>query len=216
MDDIKKFSAAILAGLQGQGASANIGGLSNEVNMALAPKSTRTLTGRGFGVGPLAGAVAEGEEKAAQAARSAKIKELEDMMDPGKYQRVRKDDGGFAFFDPSGKEIGIDTYTKRTGLRAAEVLKDSDNPLDRQYVNDYNNMNQLMNAAQNGDSNTVNTILEQNGLDKNLKPESYAQQLIAKYPHIYGIGSYDQSRGNLNKPVFAIRSEDDDEDDFAF
>lgn len=205
MDDLKKFSQAILNGISGAQNGPGVAGISENANRAFASRLRAPLVERGAGVGALAGQVADNEEAARKAEQARKLKELEDMVDPSKYERRRKEDGGFAFFDPTGKEIGIDTYAKRTGMRPAEILKDSDNPLDRQFVSDYNNMNELMQAAFNGDNDTVNSILEENGLDKGAKPESYMQELVRKYPHIYGAGAYSQSRQNLNKPVFKIK-----------
>lgn len=206
MDELKKFSQAILGGIASAQNAPGIAGISDANNRAFASRLRSPLVERSAGVGQFAGQVAENEAAQAEASRRKRLQELQDMMDPGKYERRRKDDGGFSFYDPTGKEIGIDMYTKRTGLRAADVLKDSDNPIDQQYVSDYMNMNKLMQAAFNGETDEVNTILEKNNLSKDTKPESYMQQLIKRYPHIYGVGPYEASRRNLNKPVFSISS----------
>lgn len=205
MDDLKKFSQAVLAGIQGSQGGAGIAGISDVVNNAFGSRVRAPIVNKAGGQGQLAGVVADNEERQAEAARKQKLAEIEAMLDPSKYQRVRKEDGGFAFFDPTGKEIGIDTYAKRTGLRPADILKDSDNPIDRQFVNDFANMNELMTASFNNDTETVKRILKENNLDEGLKPQSFASQLIAKYPHIYGKGSYQTTYGNLNKPIFAVK-----------
>lgn len=205
MDELKKFSQAILQGVQAAKAGPDIAGISPETNMAFSSRKGAPLLGGGMALAGRAGTIADQEEAERKAAQQRRIQELQDLADPGKYERRRKDDGGFAFFDPTGKEIGIDMYAKRTGVRPAEILKDSDNPLDRQFVNDYSNMNDLMQAAFNGDNDTVNSILDDNGLSRNTKPQSYMSQLVQRYPHIYGTGAYQESLSNLNKPVFRVK-----------
>lgn len=215
MDELKKFSNAILGGLTSAQNAPGIAGISDANNKAFAASLRAPLVESAFGVGGVASNVANREEQQRRAAEQERMQRLKDMVDPSKYQRLRKEDGGFKFLDPTGKEIGIDTYSARTGQRPAEILKDSDNPLDRQYVNDYMNMNKLMQAAFNGESSAVNSILKKSGLSTEEKPESYMRQLIKKYPHIYGVGGYDDSRRNLNNPVFKFPT-DDDEDEGLF
>ena len=215
MDDIKKFSSAILAGIQGGQNAPGVTGISSEANRAFASRMRSPIVDKGAGVGIVAGSVADAEEARRKAAQQKKLQELQDMLDPGKYQRVRKDDGGFSFFDPTGKEIGIDQYTRRTGLRAVDVLKDSENPLDLQFVNDYSNMNELMQAAFNGENDTVKKILQNNGLDENMQPQTYMQELVRKYPHIYGAGRYEDSRRSLNNPLFKIPTQSEGSDTMA-
>lgn len=207
MDDIKKFSQAVLQGIQSAQASGSAGlsGVADSINKGFANRMNAALYSGG-GIGAVASQKGKELDEADEAARQARIASLKNKLDPGKYQRIRKEDGGFKFLDPDGVEIGIDRYSAVTGMRPAEILKDSDNPIDRQFVNDYQNMNSIMEAAFNGDEATVRSALEANGYNTSLKPEAFMQKLIEKYPHIYGVGSYKVSRSNLNKPVFKMPS----------
>lgn len=204
MDDLKKFSAAILAGIQQNQGGAGISGISDEVNKAYGSRMRAPLIDTSEGVGAIASEVDQHEKKAAEVARQAKLRELQDALDPSKYRRERKADGGFAFFDPSGKEIDINTFAQRTGIRRVDAIKDSENPLDLQFMSDYNNMETIMKRAFNGED--VSMDLQANGLNSGLKPQDLNSELIRKYPHIFGVGTYQQSRANLNKPVFKLPS----------
>lgn len=155
------------------------------------------------GSGALAGQKAQEADAADKAARDAKMREISDKLDPSKYRRERKADGGFAFYDPSGKEIGIDQYAQITGMRLADILKDSENPIDQEFVNDWSNMNTLAQAMYNGDQETVNAFVQQNPNLKNIKPEQLMFELIKKYPHLYGKGSYQQTLNNRGTNAFS-------------
>lgn len=111
---------------------------------------------------------------------------LQDQTDPSKYQVVRKDDGGYDFFDPEGNQIDIATYAQRTGLKPADIIKDSENPIDRQYYNDYNNLQKFIDAIVSKDRDTVEQFT---ATDPNLK--SYVDkpggvdELIRKFRESY-------------------------------
>lgn len=146
------------------------------------------------------------EEERRKAAERARIQELQDQMDPSKFQRVRKDDGGFDFLDPSGNKIDVETYAKRTGQRRVDVLSDSENPLDLQFVDDYKKMNDLNQAVWSNDTGALSEYqsifpdLFAGG--KSPTPEELNKRLLEKYPHLFGLGDYNKSAGNLGKPLF--------------
>lgn len=213
MDELKKFSQAILSGITGATNAPGIAGVSDANNRAFASRMRSPIIDKAFGVGTAAGAVADEEEKRRQAAEQANIQRLKDQVDPSKYVKLRKEDGGFKFLDPDGNEIGIDRYSARTGQRPVDILKDSDNPIDLQYVNDYETMNQVMKASFQGDFNTVNSVLDKSGLSRDYKPENFMQLLIKKYPHIYGVGKYEDTRKSLNNPVFKLPQDDEEDED---
>lgn len=158
------------------------------------------------GSGSLAGQKAQEADQADEAARQAQMRKISDKLDPSKYRRERKADGGFAFFDPDGAEIGVDRYTQMTGQRLVDVLKDSENPIDQEYINDYMNMNSLAQAMYNGDQDTVNAFIGQNPILKDRKPEQLMIELIRKYPHLYGRGTYQQTLGNRGSKAFSYNS----------
>lgn len=203
-DKLKQLSQAVLAGIQG--GDRNAGSSNGAVNQFVQGLFGDVLAKPAAGVGDYAGEVANQQAKEAEAARQAQIKALQDKMDPSKYTVRRKDDGGFDFFDPDGKPIDISEYAKVTGVRPADILSKSENPFDMQYVNDYNNTHDVVDAIQNGDQATLQTYLKEN---KGINPKSTAQDimqdLIKKYPHIYGHANYGTSFANSNnKPLFGV------------
>jgi len=201
-EQLKKFAQAIQQGLPG------ITGPSS----SYAPELTNYMTAdarEGLTKSSVAGmgAIAETQGKLADEAeersRRNRIEELKDMMDPNKYQKVRKQDGGFDFLDPSGQKIDINTFAQRTGARRVDILKDSENQLDQQYINDWSNANDLAQAAFNGDSDTIAAFTEQNPNLKGKKPEDILRELIERYPHLYGRGTYaDTLSRNGGNPAF--------------
>lgn len=200
MDDLKKFSQSILAGITGGDTNAGTG---NAVVDNFAKSAfVDVLNKQGTGLGNLAGEVDRQEREAADAARKAQMQKIQDKLDPNKYQ-ARKDrpDGGYSFYDPDGNLIDIKRYSQVTGLNPAKILADSDNPFDRQYVNDYSNTRDLITAVQNGDTDTINSFKAENQNIGAMKPEDIMRELIRRYPHIYGGGKYADSYKNNNNPL---------------
>lgn len=199
MDDLKKVAQAFVQAAKMDGPTSyipEVTGYSQAANFEGAVKQGIA------GSGSLAGQRAQEADAADKAARDAKIRELSDKLDPSKYRKERKADGGFAFFDPSGKEIGIDRYAQVTGYRLADILKDSENPIDLEFINDWSNMNSLMQSMYNGDQSTVDAFIQQNPSLKNMKPQDLMTELIRKYPHLYGRGSYQQTLSNRGSSAF--------------
>ena len=152
--------------------------------------------------------IATGNAEAGAAyARKLKISELSDKankMDPSNpdnYKKIAKDDGGYDFVDPSGAKISVQQYsraiTQLTGkkLTPEQVLSDSTNSIDRQFVQDHANLEKLINASINGDVEGRNKLALQVGgkelvnyLDKGkATPDQLIQQFMSYYPHIYGV-----------------------------
>lgn len=167
------------------------------------------LTKRGVQAGgALSGQKAKEADEADEMARKAKIAELQDQADPSKYQKVRKTDGGFQFLDPTGKEIDINTFAQRTGQRRVDILKDSENPVDQEYISDWQNMNELAQAFYNNDTATIQAYQAANPNLANRKPADLMSELIRKYPHIYGRGgsggqAYQQTLKNRGMSIFS-------------
>ena len=127
-----------------------------------------------------------------QQAAKMKIEELKqqaqdlaDQNDPSKYEVKKKADGGYDFFDPKGNQIDIATYTQKTGLKAADVLKDSENPIDIQYREDYKNLEDLLNAVVNKDTAKLDSYEQaQPGVTKK-KPQEIIEQFKKYYQRYY-------------------------------
>ena len=109
--------------------------------------------------------------------------EIQDMMDPGKYQQKDNGKGGYDFYNPKGEKITIDEYSRVTGQNRAKILSDSQDPMDIQFRNDYNNLQDLLQAVVNGDKETVNSYAKQNGIDiARMKPAELINRFKAYYP----------------------------------
>ena len=80
-------------------------------------------------------AAAEANAKAAKAAKKENIR------------RVRKDDGGFDFYDENNQLISAYEYANLADKDISEVLADSMNPEDDKLLNDYEGMKEFWAAA---------------------------------------------------------------------
>lgn len=197
MTNLQQFSDAALAAINGGSQDAGTG--SAAVNAYTRSAFGNVLAHSASGVG----AVANAQDSAEKNAAKVQLQRLQDMQDPNKYQKIRKSDGGFEFLDPMGKPISVSQYAQVTGLTRAAALKDSENPLDQQFVNDYNNLQNLTDDINNHDTTRIATFMQNNkSIAPDAKPQDLIQNLVKKYPHIFGQGDYSQSYANLNKPLF--------------
>jgi len=205
-DQLKQLSQAVLAGIQG--GDRNAGSNNGAVNQFVQGLFGDVLAKPAAGVGQFAGVVADRQAQEAEAARQAEARRLQDRMDPSKYRMQRKDDGGFDFFDPEGNPISVQEFAKVTGRTAAEVLAKSENPFDIQFINDYASTRNLIDAIQTGDTEIIGQyVKDDNGIDPKSTASDIMQELIRKYPHIYGGGNYGQSFSQSNnRPLFKLNS----------
>lgn len=129
--------------------------------------------------------VAEQKRQAAIAAQKQK-----DQADPKSYKKVKKDDGGFDFFDSDGNQVDIATLAKRTNTKASDWIDDSENPIDIQYKNDYKNLQDLLNAVSSRDTKKVESF-QQSFKDEGLpditqqKPQDIIDQFKQYYERYY-------------------------------
>ena len=137
----------------------------------------------------------------------AKTQQLEqDMADFSKYKKVPKDNGGYDFIDPQGNQVDVATVSQRTGTRPTEIVKDSDNPEDQQYVSDYTRLNKFVQSMQDmetGDKEAaayVKTTVDNDPglkklwsehLAKNSSPDDFTQKIMdyfrQHYSKYYGL-----------------------------
>lgn len=112
------------------------------------------------------------------------------------YQRVKKADGGFEFYDGNGKSISAYDYANATGKRPSEVLADSENPIDIGYLEDYNNLQEYMQAKLNAKTNSKFKAKAEN-IEKQVKeafgkdlagmnPQQLIEEFKQAYPTVYG------------------------------
>jgi hypothetical protein len=200
MDDLKKLAKQFAAAAQIAGPTSYI----PEVTGYSQAGSIEGAVKQGLSSGgALASKRASEADAADEAARQAAARKISNKLDPSKYQKVRKSDGGFDFLDPDGNKISIEKYTQITGERRVDALKDSENPIDQEYVNDWSNMNDLAQAMYNGDSQTVEAYIQQNPLLKGRKPEELMIELMRKYPHLYGKGTYQDTLSQRGASAFS-------------
>jgi hypothetical protein len=159
------------------------------------------------GLGTLNGVQAQTDENAQRLAMQekadevkAKAQQLKDLQDKNKYEKVRKDDGGFDFYNPLGQKIDIHQFSQVTGKSVADVLKDSENNLDLQFQQDYKTMQDIANAYANGDKEFLDKLAEDSGDKAFFKGKTAADvmKLFRQgYPTIYG----QQGQGTNVRPV---------------
>ncbi len=139
--------------------------------------------------------VANDQANAAAAASVAQQK-LTALADATKYQQVQKPDGGYAFYDPLGNQISASDYAGITNKSLADVLKNSQNPIDKAFTQDYKQLENYINDKQNSKSDpqaAANAAAVEAEVKKaygiNLAKES-PQQVIQSfqqaYPTVFG------------------------------
>lgn len=197
--DYEAFKSAITAG---QGAGVPSSPLGSFPEVAGLFKSQFQL---GETQAPTAGLISNArtdysnEQEAASAARSEAVRKakeeadaikqaIEDMQNPNKYQQVKKDDGGFDYFDPIGNKISVAKYAKIKGKPVHEVLSDSENLLDRQFRAEYDLLKQFTEASYNGDEEKKIDLMAKNPalelLDKGNVDDTW-RAFIEYYPNYF-------------------------------
>lgn len=124
--------------------------------------------------------------KVTVANQEATRKAKEDLSDPDKYQKIKKADGGFEFIAPDGTKISAYDYANILGKKPADVLKDSENPIDIGYQQDYKNLQDYMNAWVNGDKEAVSAFQNENPSLKKIKDvKELVDYFKTAYPTVY-------------------------------
>lgn len=199
MDDLKKLAQEFAKAAAAPGSSSYI----PEVTGYSQAGAVDPIVSKGLSAGGTLASKRGNEADAAdEAARQAAARKIADKLDPSKYQKIRKADGGFDFLDPEGQPISIEKYIQATGERRVDALKDSENPIDQEYVNDWSNMNDLAQAMYNGDQQTIDAYIQQNPVLADRKPEQLMIELMRKYPHLYGKGTYQDTLSSRGTSAF--------------
>lgn len=112
--------------------------------------------------GKKAAYAATAEENAAKAANAAKNQQLQDeaqkikdSIDPNKVRMAPSENGGYEFFDGNGQKIDINKFSLIVGKRPDQILADSEDPKDQQFVRDYSTMRDIASAWVNNDQDTL-------------------------------------------------------------
>lgn len=210
MDQIKQFSNAILSGAGGASGFKSAFGLDNWINPAM-DRAGKSILGDSFA--KATGVQADEDERRRQQAAKEQEARASILNDPSKFQRLRKDDGGFSFYDPEGKEIDIDTYSKKTGQRRVDILKDSENPIDQQFIRDFDMTDQVSQAIYQNDMETLKQYMTDypEVFQSGASQQGIMEELMRKYPHIYGRGKYEDTQKNASKPLFRPKPTEEDD-----
>lgn len=117
--------------------------------------------------------------KNAQNQADFKQKLEQDMIDPAKYKQIPIEDGGFDFVAPNGQKISAYDYARITGKDLGSILKQSQNPIDIGFQQDYKNLQDYIN-------NKVNSHNDSGAADKAKAVEDQVKQQfgidLAKLP----------------------------------
>lgn len=201
--DFNAYKNAIQSGAQMGAPTDNLmgsrmgGNLANFMNVNFQNAATSGPT-QGL-IGTQARDAANQEQMAAEARANAvadlkdKLQQAKDMQDPSKFSIQKAQDGGLRYFDPMGKPISLSQYTQVTGKNPSDILKNSDNMLDKQYVNDYKNMEGIVNAFANGDKGFLDKLdpatkqkIQGYGNNDQERMTNMMNAFRNLYPNVYG------------------------------
>lgn len=125
-----------------------------------------------------------------------KVQTAQDQADPSKYQQVAKDDGGYAFYDGAGNEISAFQYARATNKSPVDVLKNSTNPIDIGFNQDYKQLQDYLTAKANSKNDpkaaktaqAIEAAVKKNfGLDLHkMKPDDVIGKFKVAYPTVFG------------------------------
>lgn len=133
-----------------------------------------------------AGAQAAGNIAAQQVKEAEQAKQHKDLLgNIQNYKIVQKQDGGYDFFDPDGQQVDIATLAQRTGVKPQDVLKDSQNPIDIQFRNDYSNLQDYINAVLSKDTKKVDAYQQADQQLKQYTDKGGVDRLIKEFQLAY-------------------------------
>lgn len=142
------------------------------------------------------GVQASADAAAANASSSAASQKLKDLSDPNKYRQEQAPDGGYNFYDPLGNPISASQFASVRNGNPADILKNSQNPIDKAFVQDYNSLQTYVQNKQNAKVDTKAAAAAKATEDQvmklygvNLAKESPAEVINtfkAAYPTVFG------------------------------
>jgi hypothetical protein len=142
------------------------------------------------------------EKNRQEAARAKSIENQRevDKVDPGKARMIQNQDGTYSFYNGIGEKLNINQYAMLTGQKPSAILKDSDNPKDQRFVQDYDTMQAFVNAWVNGDNKTLQKMREADPDRFNAIVSTYKTpaDLVAAFKNTYS--DYYGGTTNQNDP----------------
>lgn len=175
--DIKQIANSIAASLTAPvqyGANVNEGGgngqvLQNIQNLGALEQQGSFANRATAALGTGAAAQDEAEKAqarvAAQAAKDEaekKQKELDYIKDPKNYKKIVNDVGGYDFYDGMGGKITAREFASATNQHITDVYKDSQDPNDKDFTDDYNKVLELGKIIQSGDKKARDKFYKEN------------------------------------------------------
>jgi hypothetical protein len=147
-------------------------------------------------------------ENAKKAAAAAEAR-ANAFSDAKNYKVEQKDDGGYGFWGPDGKEVTAAQYAKVLGTTPDKVLADSQNPIDIQYQQDNANFRKLLQASATGDKATLEKFYSAQPALRSLSPSQLRERFQQAYPTIYGPwnGTAGQRMGSTFAPTITEESQ---------
>lgn len=212
-DNFGAYRKAILGGLSEQTPTSPLGDFPE---LAALSRSSFQLPGASAAAGAAGNVAQIGEANRRQAESIArrkkideitqKIQDIKDSTDPNKYQKAPKADGGFDFFDPKGNPISVAEYAKVTGKPVASILKDSQNFKDIQFIQDFDELQELVDATANGLTPEEKEKIEKKhpgivGKIKNLTPDELIKQFRSYYPNVYNPAATSSQVTDTTRPA---------------
>lgn len=143
--------------------------------------------------------IAQQQVTAAKEAAAAAKKAAQDAADPSKFQRIQKEDGGYQFLDGAGKEISASQYASALGISPDKVLKDSQNPIDIAFQQDYQQLQKYFTDKINSKNDPTAAAEAQaieDGVKKssggkinlaNLNHQDVVKSFMQAYPTVFGL-----------------------------
>lgn len=101
-------------------------------------------------------------EQAAADEEERKAKELKRLQDPNEYKAIINKVGGYDFFDPTGGKISAVEYARKKNMQLTDVYKKSQDPNDKDFLDDYKTVTELGKAIQSGDAKARDKIYAKN------------------------------------------------------
>jgi hypothetical protein len=140
-----------------------------------------------------------------QAEARAAAQKLKDLQDASKYRQVAIGDGGYDFYDPAGNKITAAQYAAVTGKSPADILKNSQNPIDIAFAQDYTQLQNYIRDKQNAHNDpdararaqaTEAEVKRLYGIDlAQQSPQQVIATFKAAYPTVYGGPSHGFGQG---------------------
>lgn len=131
-----------------------------------------------------------------KASADAESQKQQYLSDPSNYQQVARPDGGYGFYDASGKEISAQDYAAATGKSVPDVLRNSQNPIDIGFQKDYKDLQDYINLKLQSSTDkgaaTKASAIEADvsktyGINiAKLTPDQLIKAFQAAYPTVYG------------------------------